>query len=262
MVEQAEASGALPPDRVILEPTSGNTGISLAMIARRTGYRVAVVLPDNVTEERRQLLTIFGAEIIESPGHLGSNGAVQLAKDLAAQDPRYVMPYQYGNPENPRAHEETTAEEIIADCPEVDVFVAGLGTGGTLVGVGRRLRRHNPDVRIYAAEPLPGENVQGLRSLEDGFIPEIFDPSALDGKLLVSNTESIRALRELTTREGIFAGVSSGAVVAAAQRVAREMTSGTIVALLADGGWKYLSEDIWTRDLERDADQIESLNLW
>jgi cysteine synthase B len=219
-------------------------------------------MPDNVTEERRQLLTLFGAEIIESPGHLGSNGAVQLAKELVTRDARYVMPYQYGNPENPHAHEVTTAEEIIADCPEVDVFVAGLGTGGTLVGVGRRLRRHNPDIRIYAAEPLPGEHVQGLRSLEEGFIPEIFDPSVLDGKLLVSNAESIRALRELTTREGIFAGVSSGAVVAAAQQVAREMTSGTIVALLADGGWKYLSEDVWTRDLERDAEHIESLNLW
>jgi cysteine synthase B len=262
LVEQLEREGRLRPESIILEPTSGNTGISLAMIARRKGYRVAVVLPDNVTEERRQLLRLFGAEIIESPGQLGSNGAVQLAKELVAQDPRFVMPYQYGNPENPQAHEETTAEEIIADCPEVDVFVAGLGTGGTLVGVGRRLRRHNPDMRIYAAEPLPGEHVQGLRSLEEGFIPEIFDPSVLDGKLLVSNAESIRALRELTTREGIFAGVSSGAVVAAAQQVAREMTSGTIVALLADGGWKYLSEDVWSRDLERDAEHIESLNLW
>jgi cysteine synthase B len=262
LVEQLEREGRLGPESIILEPTSGNTGISLAMIARRKGYRVAVVLPDNVTEERRQLLTLFGAEIIESPGGLGSNGAVQLAKELVARDPRYVMPYQYGNPENPLAHEDTTAEEIIADCPEVDVFVAGLGTGGTLVGVGRRLRRHNPDVRIYAAEPLPGEHVQGLRSLEEGFIPEVFDPSVLDGKLLVSNAESIRALRELTSREGIFAGVSSGAVVAAAQQVAREMTRGTIVALLADGGWKYLSEDVWTRDLERDAEHIESLNLW
>jgi cysteine synthase B len=262
LIEELEREGRLGHDSVILEPTSGNTGISLAMIARRKGYRVAVVLPDNVTAERRQLLRLFGAEIIESPGHLGSNGAVQLAKELAAREQRYVMPYQYGNPENPLAHEETTAEEIIAACPEVDVFVAGLGTGGTLVGVGRRLRRHNPAVRIYAAEPLPGEHVQGLRSLDEGFIPEIFDPSVLDGRLLVSNTDSIRALRELTAREGIFAGVSSGAVVAAAQQVAREMSGGTIVALLADGGWKYLSEDVWTRDLDHDAEHIESLNLW
>jgi [CysO sulfur-carrier protein]-thiocarboxylate-dependent cysteine synthase len=262
LIEQLEEDGRLGPDSIILEPTSGNTGISLAMIARRKGYRVAVVLPDNVTSERRQLLALFGAEIIDSPGELGSNGAVRLAKELVERDGRYVMPYQYGNPENPRAHEETTAEEIIADLPEVDVFVAGLGTGGTLVGVGRRLRRHNPAVRIYAAEPLPGEKVQGLRSLDEGFIPEVFDPTILDGKLLVSNTDSIRALRQLTAREGIFAGVSSGAVVAAAQQVASGMASGTIVALLADGGWKYLSEDIWTRDLDRDAEHVESLNLW
>ncbi|CAN5640596.1 cysteine synthase [soil metagenome] len=262
LIEDLERSGRLGPESIIIEPTSGNTGIALAMIGRRKGYRVAVVLPDNVTQERRQLLALFGAEIIDSPGHLGSNGAVALAKHLVERDDRFVMPYQYGNPENPRAHEETTAEEIIADCPEVDVFIAGLGTGGTLVGVGRRLRRHNPEVRIYAAEPLPGEKVQGLRSLDEGFIPEIFDPSVLDGKLLVSNAESIGALRELTASEGIFAGVSSGAVIAAAQQVAREMTRGTIVALLADGGWKYLSEDLWTRDLERDHEEIESLNLW
>ena len=262
LIEDLEADGRLGPDSIIIEPTSGNTGIALAMIARRKGYRVAVVLPDNVTRERRQLLALFGAEIIDSPGHLGSNGAVALAKHLVARDERFVMPYQYGNPANPRAHEETTAEEIIADCPEVDVFVAGLGTGGTLMGVARRLRRHNPEVRIYAAEPLPGEGVQGLRSLEEGFIPEIFDPAALDGKLLVSNAESITALRELTAREGIFAGVSSGGAIVAAQRVAADMEHGTIVVLLADGGWKYLSEDLWTRDLVADHDEMESLNLW
>jgi [CysO sulfur-carrier protein]-thiocarboxylate-dependent cysteine synthase len=262
LIEDLERSGRLQPDSIIIEPTSGNTGIALAMIARRKGYRVACVLPDNVTQERRQLLALFGAEVIDSPGHLGSNGAVALAKHLVERDERFVMPYQYGNPENPRAHEETTAEEIIADCPEVDVFIAGLGTGGTLVGVGRRLRRHNRDVRIYAAEPLPGEKVQGLRSLDEGFIPEIFDPSVLDGKLLVSNSESIRALRELTENEGIFAGVSAGAVIVAAQRIAAEMRHGTIVVLLADGGWKYLSEDLWTRDLDRDHDEVESLNLW
>jgi [CysO sulfur-carrier protein]-thiocarboxylate-dependent cysteine synthase len=262
LIEDLESSGRLHPDSIIIEPTSGNTGIALAMIARRKGYRIAVVLPDNVTRERRQLLALFGAEIIDSPGRLGSNGAVTLAKELVKRDERFVMPYQYGNPANPRVHEETTAEEIIADCPEVDAFVAGLGTGGTLMGVGRRLRRHNPQVRIYAAEPLPGEAVQGLRSLDEGFIPEIFDASVLDGRLLVSNAESIAALRDLTAREGIFAGVSSGGVVVAAQRVALTMEQGTIVMLLADGGWKYLSETLWTRDLEHDADDIESLSLW
>ncbi len=262
LIEDLERSGRLRPDSIIIEPTSGNTGIGLAMIARRKGYRVAVVVPDNVTMERRQLLALFGAEVIDSPGHLGSNGAIALAKHLVARDARFVMPYQYGNEANPRAHEETTAEEIIADCPEVDAFVAGLGTGGTLMGVGRRLRRHNPDVRIYAAEPLPGERVQGLRSLEEGFIPEIFDASVLDGRLLVSNAQAIEALRELTDREGIFAGVSCGAVMVAAKQVAREMERGTIVALLADGGWKYLSEAIWTRDLDADEDVVDSLNLW
>ncbi|MFN8519218.1 MAG: cysteine synthase family protein [Chloroflexota bacterium] len=262
LIEDLEASGRLAPDSIILEPTSGNTGIALAMIARRKGYRVAVVLPDNVTQERRQLLGLFGAEIIDSPGHLGSNGAVALAKELVARDARFVMPYQYGNPANPRVHESTTAEEIIADCPEVDVFVAGLGTGGTLMGVGRRLKRHRPDIRVIAAEPLPGDAVQGLRSLDEGFIPEILDPSLLDGRLLVSNAESIAALRELTEQEGVFAGVSSGGVVAAAQRVAASMDRGTIVALLADGGWKYLSEDVWTRDLETDHEEVDRLSLW
>jgi [CysO sulfur-carrier protein]-thiocarboxylate-dependent cysteine synthase len=262
LIEDLESSGRLHPDSIILEPTSGNTGIALAMIARRKGYRVVVVLPDNVTRERRQLLRLFGAEIIDSPGALGSNGAVAMAKDLVRNDPQYVMPYQYGNPANPGVHETTTAEEIIADCPEVDVFVAGLGTGGTLMGVGRRLKRHRADIRVYAAEPLPGDAVQGLRSLDEGFIPEIFDPTVLDGKLLVSNEESIGALRELTFREGIFAGVSSGGVVAAAQRVAASMDRGTIVVLLADGGWKYLSEDIWTRDMDADHDDVERLNLW
>jgi len=262
LIEDLEASGRLTPESIILEPTSGNTGIALAMIARRKGYRVAVVLPDNVTTERRQLLHLFGAEIIDSPGSLGSNGAVAMAKDLAAHDPRFVMPYQYGNPANPAAHETTTAEEIIVDCPEVDAFVAGLGTGGTLMGVGRRLKRYRADIRIYAAEPLPGDAVQGLRSLDEGFIPEIFDPSVLDGKFIVSNAESIGALRALTAREGIFAGVSSGGAIVAAQRVAASMDHGTIVVLLADGGWKYLSEDIWSRDLDADYDEVERLSLW
>jgi cysteine synthase B len=262
LIEDLEDAGRLSADSIILEPTSGNTGIALAMIARRKGYRVAVVMPDNVTRERRQLVRLFGADIIDSPGHLGSNGAVALARELVARDPRYVMPYQYGNPANPLAHERTTAEEILADCPEIDVFVAGLGTGGTLMGVARRLKRHRPEIRVVAAEPMPGDAVQGLRSLQDGFIPEILDPSLLDARLLVSNAESIAALRELTAREGIFAGVSSGGAVAVARKVAATMERGTIVVLLADGGWKYLSEDIWDRDLERDTEAIDRLSLW
>jgi cysteine synthase len=260
LVDGLEQAGRLGPDSIILEPSSGNTGISLAMICRIRGYRLAVVMPDNVTRERRQLLEIYGAQIIESSGELGSNGAVELARRLAREDSRYVMPDQYANPLNPLAHYETTAVEILADCPELDVFVAGLGTGGTLMGVGRRLREERPGVKVYAAEPMPGELVQGLRSLEEGFVPEILDPSVLDGKFLVTTAESIESLRRLTATEGIFAGVSAGGVVAVASRIAAEMESGTIVALLADGGWKYLSEDVWSRDLEDES--LEALNLW
>jgi cysteine synthase B len=260
LVEGLERDGRLGPDSIILEPSSGNTGISLAMICRLKGYRLTVVMPANVTRERRQLLAIYGAEIIESPAELGSNGAVELARRLVREDPRYVMPDQYANPLNPLAHYETTAPEIFADCPELDVFVAGLGTGGTLMGVGRRLREEKPEVKVYAAEPMPGEMVQGLRSVEDGFVPEILDPTLLDGKFLVTTAESIQALRDLTATEGIFAGVSSGGVVAVARRLAVQMETGTVVALLADGGWKYLSEDVWSRDL--DDESVEVLNLW
>ena len=260
LVEDLERSGRLSPDSVILEPSSGNTGISLALVCRLKGYRLAVVMPDNVTRERRQLLEIYGAQIIDSPGAQGSNGAVAMARELAASDSRYVMADQYANPANPLAHYETTGPEIIADCPEVDVFVAGLGTGGTLMGAGRRLREHNPQVKVYAAEPMPGEMVQGLRSLDEGFVPEIFDASRLDGRYLVTTAESIEALRRLTELEGIFAGVSAGGVLVVASRIAKQMESGTIVALLADGGWKYLSEDVWSRDLEDES--VEGLNLW
>ena len=263
LIEDLEAAGRLGPDSVILEPTSGNTGIALAMIGRRKGYRVTLVMPDNVTAERRQLATLFGAEIVDSPGALGSNGAIALAKELAAADPRYVMPYQYGNPANPRVHEETTGPEILADCPDIDVFVAGLGTSGTLMGVARFFRRAKPSVRIIAAEPLPGENVQGLRSLDEGFVPEILDPSLLDGKYLVSNRDAVAALRELVRREGIFAGPSCGAVLVAAARVATSMESGTIVALLPDGGWKYLSAGTFSRDLDdMEADFEGGVNWW
>ncbi|HEY7599725.1 MAG TPA: cysteine synthase family protein [Candidatus Limnocylindrales bacterium] len=260
LVEGLEAEGRLGPDSVILEPSSGNTGIALALVCRLKGYRLAVVMPSNVTRERRQLLDIYGAQVIESPAELGSNGAVALARRMAATDPRYVMADQYANPANPLAHYETTAAEIIADCPEVDVFVAGLGTGGTLMGVGRRLREHNPRVRIVAAEPLPGEQVQGLRSLDEGFVPEIFDPAGIDGRHLVSTAESLAALRRLLETEGIFCGVSSGGVLAVAARLASQMATGTLVALLADGGWKYLSEEVWTRD--PDDARLEALNLW
>ena len=260
LIDGLERDSRLSPDSVILEPSSGNTGISLAMICRIRGYRLAVVMPNNVTRERRQLLEIYGASIIDSPGALGSNGAVEMARRLVRDDPRYVMPDQYANPMNPLAHYETTGPEIVADCPTVDVFVAGLGTGGTLMGVGRRLREHNPSVRIYAAEPMPGEAVQGLRSLDEGFVPEIFDASAIDGRFLVTTAESIEAMRRLGATEGIFAGVSSGGVLAVATRLADEMESGTMVALLADGGWKYLSEDLWR--IDPDDERLETLNLW
>jgi len=230
------------------------------MMCGLRGLPLTVVMPSNVTRERRQLLEIYGATITESPPELGSNGAVAMARKMAADDPRYVMADQYANPANARAHYEMTAVEIIEDCPEIDVFVAGLGTGGTLTGVGRRLREYRPDVRVYAAEPMPGEMLQGLRSLEDGFVPEVFDATVLDGKFLVTTAESIEALRSLTSLEGIFAGVSSGGVVAVAARVAQQMESGTVVALLADAGWKYLSEDVWSRDLEDES--VEALNLW
>jgi [CysO sulfur-carrier protein]-thiocarboxylate-dependent cysteine synthase len=262
LIEDLEAHGVLREDSVILEPTSGNTGIALAMIGRRKGYRVALVMPDNVTNERRQLATLFGAEIIESPGELGSNGAIAMAKELVAGDPRFVMPYQYGNDANPRAHEETTGPEILADCPEIDVFVAGLGTSGTLMGVSRFLRRAKPGVRVVAAEPLPGEGVQGLRSLDEGFVPEILDPSLLDAKYLVSNADAIAALRDLVDREGIFGGPSCGAVLVAAAREAARMERGTIVALLPDGGWKYLSVGTFSRDLDEMTDDLEGGVSW
>jgi len=263
LVEDLERDGRLTANSVILEPTSGNTGIALAMIGQRKGHRVVLVMPDNVTRERIQMAELFGAEIIHSPGALGSNGAITLAKRMAASDPRYVMPYQYGNQANPRAHEETTGPEILADCPEVDAFVAGLGTGGTLMGVSRFLRRAKPGVKIYAAEPLPGENVQGLRSLDEGFVPEIFDPGQLDGKFLVSNRDAIAALRSLVRQEGIFAGPSSGAVLVAAARVARLIGHGTVVTLLPDGGWKYLSAGTYTRDLDEMEEDLEGgVNWW
>jgi cysteine synthase B len=262
MLLDALASGALQPGQTILEPSSGNTGISLAMIAGRLGYPVRIVMPDNTTAERAQLLRLFGADIVHSPGAEGSNGAVRLAEQLAAADPTLFMPYQYGNPANPRAHFETTGPEILAQVPEVDVFVAGLGTGGTLTGVGRFLKGARPGVRVVAAEPLPGELVQGLRSLDEGFVPPVLDESVLDDRYLVNNRDAVIGLRRLTSDEGIFAGLSSGASVAVAVRVAREMERGTVVVLLADGGWKYLSTELWTRDLDEREDELEGSLLW
>ncbi len=260
MIEEAEASGKLKPGSILLEPTSGNTGIALAMISRIKGYQFVAVMPDNVTSERRQMLELYGAQIIYSDGAQGSNGAVRMAKEIAGQDDRYVMLYQYGNPANPGAHYEGTAVEIIHDLPDIDVFVAGLGTGGTLTGNGRRLKEYNPAIKIVAAEPQQGEAVQGLRSLEDGFVPPVLDQSILDAKILVSSMDALRRTRQLKDQEGIFAGPSCGASLHAALRVATSLEHGKIVTILADGGWKYLSEDLWTRDLEEL--ELEAKILW
>jgi [CysO sulfur-carrier protein]-thiocarboxylate-dependent cysteine synthase len=252
MIEAAEAAGELEPGRELLEPTSGNTGISLALVAKLKGYRLTCVMPENATEERRRLLRLYGAEIVESPGGEGSNGAVRLALELAEREPRYFMPFQYGNDANPRAHYEGTGAEIAEALDRVDVLVAGLGTGGTLMGAGARLRESFPDLTVAAAEPLPGDPVMGLRSLEDGYVPPILDVSKLDRKVLVSNAESVAALRRLLDEDGLFAGVSSGAVVHVARRLAAERDDGVVVCVLPDGGWKYLSAGFWdSNDVER-----------
>jgi [CysO sulfur-carrier protein]-thiocarboxylate-dependent cysteine synthase len=245
MIEAAETAGELEPGRALLEPTSGNTGISLAMVAKLKGYPLTCVLPDNATEERKRLLGIFGAEIVESPGGEGSNGAIRLALELAERDPRWFVPFQYANEANPRAHYEGTGTEIAEALDRVDILVAGLGTGGTLMGVGERLRESFPDVVVAAAEPLPGDPVMGLRSLEDGYVPPILDVAKLDRKILVSNAESVAGLRALIDREAVFGGVSAGAVVYVARRLAEELDEGVVVCILADAGWKYLSADFW-----------------
>jgi len=249
----------LEPGRELLEPTSGNTGISLALVAKLKGYPLTCVMPANATEERRQLLRLYGASIVESPADEGSNGAVRLALAMAEEDPRWFMPFQYANPANPRAHYEGTGAEIAAALDRVDVLVAGLGTGGTLMGAGARLRESFPDIVVAAAEPLPGDPVMGLRSLDDGYVPPILDVSKLDRKLLVSNEESVAGVRALLDREGIFAGISSGAVVHVARRLAAELDEGVVVCVLADGGWKYLSADFWTSD---DVETSMERTLW
>jgi cysteine synthase B len=259
MLEAAEASGELEPGRELLEPTSGNTGISLALIAKLKGYPLTCVMPANATEERRRLLRLYGATIVDSPADEGSNGAVRLALDLAEREPHYFMPFQYANPANPRAHYEGTGAEIAEALDRVDVLVAGLGTGGTLMGTGDRLRESFADVVVAAAEPLPGDLVMGLRSLDDGYVPPILDVTKLDRKILVSNEESVHGVRALLEREGIFAGVSAGAVVHVARRLADELDDGVVVCVLADAGWKYLSADFWSA---ADVEQSMERTLW
>jgi cysteine synthase B len=259
MIEAAEASGELEPGRELLEPTSGNTGISLALVAKLKGYPLTCVMPENATDERKRLLRLYGANIVFSPGGEGSNGAVRLALELAEREPRYFMPFQYANEANPRAHYEGTGSEIAEALGRVDVLVAGLGTGGTLMGTGERLRESFPDVVVAAAEPLPGDPVMGLRSLDDGYVPPILDVSKLDRKVLVSNEESVREVRRLLDEEGLFAGVSAGAVGHVARKLAKELDEGVVVAILADAGWKYLSAEFWDAD---DVEQAMERTVW
>jgi len=261
MIEAAEASGELEPGRALLEPTSGNTGISLALVAALKGYPLTCVLPENATPERTRLLRLYGADIVLSPAAEGSNGAVRLALEMAEADPRWFVPFQYANEANPRAHYDGTGAEIVDALERVDVLVAGLGTGGTLMGAGERVREAFPDAVVAAAEPLPGDPVMGLRSLDDGYVPPILDVSKLDRKVLVSNEESVAAVRDLLRLEGVFGGVSSGAVLAVARRLAAELDEGVVVGVLADGGWKYLSADFWDAD-DEDVDAAMERTVW
>jgi cysteine synthase B len=260
MIEAAEAEGAIEPGHTILEPTSGNTGIALAMICRRKGYPLKVVMPDNVTEERTELLRMYGAEIVYSEGAKGSNGAVEVALEMA-EGPGYYMPYQYGNEANPLAHYNGTAVEILDELGEVAAFVGGLGTGGTLMGNGRRLKEANPETLIVAAEPKQGELVQGLRSLDDGFIPPIIDLSLLDRKIMVSNRDAIVWTKKLLDEEGVFAGVSAGAIAYIAHRIAGELDGGNVVFIIPDDGWKYLSSGVYTKPIE-EIENLDSTVWW
>jgi len=263
LIEDAEEKGLISPGQTILEPTSGNTGISLAMICSLKGYRLKVVMPENVTPERTQLLQMYGAEIVYSPGDQGSNGAVAMALDMAEADASYYMPYQYGNAANPGAHYHGTAPEILEELDgEVDAFVAGLGTGGTLMGNARRFKDELGErVKIVAAEPMQGEPVQGLRSLDDGYIPPIIDISLLDRKIFVTNSDAIVWTRKLLDEEGVFAGVSSGAIARVAHRIAGEMDEGNVVFVVADDGGKYLSSGIYTKPIE-EIEALESTLWW
>ena len=267
MLDAAHADGSLRPGQTILEPTSGNTGLAIAMIGRLAGHPVRCVMPASVSGERRELLKFFGAEVILSPGELGSNGAVRMAQEIYAQDPSVFMPMQYENAANPGAHYETTGPEILRDCPEITHFVAGLGTGGTLTGVGRYLKEMRPDVKIIAAAPHPGDLVQGLRSLDEGYIPPVLDESVLDGRIMIDSRTSFAVTKALLEEEGIFAGISCGAAVRAAQRAADRLgadgRAGHIVVLLADGGWKYISTGLWSREYDDIAgDETIEGKLW
>jgi [CysO sulfur-carrier protein]-thiocarboxylate-dependent cysteine synthase len=262
MIEDAEERGLISPGQTILEPTSGNTGISLAMICSRKGYPLKVVMPDNVTGERAELLRMYGAEIVYSPGEQGSNGAVSMALEMAESDASYYMPYQYGNEANPGAHYEGTAVEILEELDGVTAFVAGLGTGGTLMGNARRLKEEDPDTLVVAAEPLQGELVQGLRSLEDGFIPPIIDLSLLDRKIFVSNRDAVIWTKRLLADEGLFVGVSSGAIAKIAVRAAEELDEGNVVFVVADDGWRYLSSGVYTKPMEELEETIERTAFW
>lgn len=263
MINDAEEKGYLKPGsgQHILEPSSGNTGIALAMIGSLKGYKVTIVLPDSFTIERRQLLQLYGAEVVLSDGSKGSNGSVELALEMG-KDSKYFMPFQYANPANPRAHYETTAPEILAELPDVTAFVAGLGTGGTLMGVSRRLHEHNPNIKIVAVEPMMGEVVQGLRSLDGGYVPPIIDLSLLDRKFVVTNAQSVLAQRALLQKTGLFTGVSCGAAVYGAIRMAKELDKGKIVVLLAEGGWKYLSAGLFTKDIDDLEEEMEQKLWW
>ena len=263
MLEKAELSGELSAEKTILEPSSGNTGVSLAMIANYKGYKVEVVMPDNVTSERQSLIESFGATITFSDGEKGTNGAIEVAKRMVAENPdKYLMLYQYGNEANPEAHYSGTAQEIIDELPDVDVFIAGLGTGGSLTGAGHRLKENNANTRIIAVVPHPEERIQGLRSLEDGFIPPILDEKILDGQFIITSEESFEFTKRLLEKESIFAGISSGAVLACALRVAEKMESGNIVCLFADGGWKYLSTGVWTKPIAELEAEIGKKIWW
>jgi len=265
MVERAEAEGLLTPGCTVLEPTSGNTGISLAMACKLKGYQLVCVMPENTSSERRQLLEMYGARIVSSPAAGGSNQAVAVAKQLAAEHADWVMLYQYGNPANADAHYRTTGPEILRDCPEVTHFVAGLGTTGTLVGTGRFLREKKPDVQIIAAEPRYGELVYGLRNLDEGFVPELYDPSVLTGRYSVGSYDALRRTRELVEKEGIFAGISTGGILHAALAVAEKAAganeSADIVLVVCDGGWKYLSTGAYSGELDQAAEGIDG-HLW
>jgi [CysO sulfur-carrier protein]-thiocarboxylate-dependent cysteine synthase len=263
MVKAAEASGALTHDKIILEPTSGNTGISLAMVCRAKGYSLVCVLPDNVTPEREALLRAFGADVVYAENAISTNDAVYKAEQMLKADPdKYYMPFQYENKNNPLAHYETTGPEILRDLPDIDVFVAGLGTGGTLTGAGRYLKDNRPGIKIIAAVPHPGDLVQGLRDLGEGYIPPVFDESVLDGRIVVDSVSSFRMTKEVMAKEAIFTGISAGAVLTVAVRAAERLDKGNVVALLADGGWKYLSTGLWSRDYGESPEELQGTIWW